>query len=119
MTFGLKANKITAFWTDKIAFWQIFKIQQNKSLLTQSVDLVISGLDPASNGTDGSFMANIDETFYKGDYTVVKISYDIGQIGAYDVDFGLRVKVYEETFLGLLSREEIRVPINATIYYGL
>jgi len=100
------------------AYVYIFKIEQNVSFLTRSVDLLVSGLDLKSNGTAGFFMASVDETFYEGNFTVVRIWYDIGQIGVYEVDFGLRVRVYEDTFLGLLPRGDVRVPINATLYYG-
>jgi hypothetical protein len=63
-------------------------------------------------------MTNIDEIFYEINCATVRITYDIGQIGTYEVDFGLRAKVYEETFLGLLQREEIRIPLNTTMYCG-
>lgn len=55
-------------------------------------------------------MANIDEMFYEINCTTVRITYDIGQIGTYEVDFGLRAKVYEETFFGSLTKRRNQNP---------
>jgi hypothetical protein len=100
------------------AYLYMFKTEQNGNVLVSNIDLVILGLNPTSNSTGGYFIAEMDEVTYENNYTVVNVSYDIGQIGTYLVDFGLRVKVYQETILGLIPKEETRIPMNATIYYG-
>ena len=100
------------------AYLYIFKMEQNRSFLVQDIDLLILGLNSTSNSTGGYFLARIEELDYQSNFTVVRIWYDIGQIGTYQVDFGLRVKVYEETLLGSIPKEEMKVPVTATIYYG-
>lgn len=99
------------------AYIYLFKIKQNKTLLIQNVDVTILGLKATSNGT-GNLYANIDDTFYKSNYTIVRIRYDLGEIGMYQIDFGLLVKIYEETIFGFLPKEETRIPIKVTVYYG-
>jgi hypothetical protein len=95
----------------------IFKVEQNKSLFTLNTDLSVVKLQPTSNNT-GWFEAALDEVLYENNRTSARIRYHFGEIGTYEIDFGLVVQVYEETFLATLLREEIRIPLETTIYYG-
>lgn len=99
------------------AYIYLFKIKQNKTLFIQNIDVKILGLKATSNNT-GNLYAKIDDIFYKSNYTIVRIRYDLGEIGTYQIDFGLLVKIYEETIFGFLPKEEIRIPIKVTVYYG-
>jgi hypothetical protein len=98
-------------------FISIFKVEQNRSLFTLNTDLVIARLEPKSNHT-GWFFAELDAVLYESNRTDASISYYFGEIGSYQIDFGLVVRVYEETLLATLLREEIRIPLETTIYYG-
>jgi hypothetical protein len=100
------------------AYVYLFKIEQKGSFLVQSTDVAILGVEPLSNTTGGNFHANINEVIAKVSCIIIKIVYEFGKVGIYHVDFGLRVKVYDKTLLGYLPKEEINVPIEATIYYG-
>jgi hypothetical protein len=95
----------------------IFKVEQNKSLLTLNTDLVVLKLEPSSNNT-GWFSAELDEVFYESNRTSARIKYYFGEINTYEIDFGLVVQVYEETLLATLLREQIRIPLETVIYYG-
>jgi hypothetical protein len=98
-------------------FISIFKVEQNRSLFTLNTDLVIVRLEPKSNHT-GWFFAELDEFLYESNRTDARIAYYFGEIGSYQIDFGLVVRVYEQTLLATLPREEIRIPLETTIYYG-
>lgn len=95
----------------------VFKVEQNKSLFTLKTDLVVIKLEPGSNNT-GWFSAELDEILYESNRTSVRINYYFGEIDTYEIDFGLVVQVYEETLLATFLREEIRIPLEAVIYYG-
>lgn len=95
----------------------IFKVEQNKSLFTLNTDLVVVKLQSTSNKT-GWFEAALDEVLYENNRTSARIRYYFGEIDTYKIDFGLVVQVYEETLLATLLREEIRIPLETTIYYG-
>ncbi|HVP15931.1 MAG TPA: hypothetical protein VMT42_01015 [candidate division Zixibacteria bacterium] len=95
----------------------IFKVEQNRSLFTLNTDLVVARLDPTSNHT-GWLDAALDEVLYENNRTDASIRYYFGEIDTYQIDFGLVVRVYEETLLATLLREEIRIPLETTIYYG-
>jgi len=111
-----KVNKPTP--SANFAYVYLFKIEQNGSFLVQSIDIAICGLEPSSNATGSNFHANIDEVIYETNCIIIKIIYEFGKVGTYHVDFGLRVKVYNKTLLGYLPKEETKVPIELTIYYG-
>jgi len=96
----------------------LFKIDQNGGLFVQSTDIAICGLEPSSNTTGSNFHANINEIISETNCIIIKIVYEFGEVGTYHVDFGLRFKVYDKTLLGYLPKEEVRVPIKITIYYG-
>lgn len=100
------------------AWVYLFKIEQNSSFFVRSVDLIIPELQPTSNSTGGYFWAEIDDILYLSNRTIIRIQHHFGEIGAYQIDFGLRVKTCEATLLGLLPREEIKIPMNTTLYYG-
>ena len=100
------------------AWVYLFKIEQNGSFFIPNIDLVILELKPTSNSTGGHFWAEIDGILYESNRTIIRIQFYLGEIGTYQIDFGLRVKIYEETLLGLIPKEEIKIPMNATLYYG-
>lgn len=95
----------------------LFKVEQNASFLVQRIDLLVLGIRAISNVT-GAIMANMDDIINSGNYTVVQIRYDVSFSGIFQVDFGLLVRVYQETLLGLIAKDEIRVPVNITLTYG-
>ena len=95
----------------------IYKVEQNKSLFTLNTDLVALKLQSASNNT-GWFSAELDEVLYENNRTSARIEYNFGEIGTYKIDFGLVVRVYEETLLATFLREETRIPLETTIHYG-
>lgn len=95
----------------------IFKLEENKSLFALNTGLVVLKLEPRSNNS-GWFSAGLDEVLYESNRTSARINYNFGEIGTYEIDFGLVVQVYEETFLATFLREEIRIPLETTIYYG-
>jgi len=95
----------------------IFKVEENKSLFTLYTELVVLELEPGSNNT-GWFTAELHEVSYETNRTSARISYNFGQIGTYQVDFGLIVQVWEETLLATFLREETRIPLQTVIHYG-
>ncbi|MCJ7631135.1 hypothetical protein MUP77_01855 [Candidatus Bathyarchaeota archaeon] len=95
----------------------IFKTQQNGSYFVLNTDFVVLGLKATSNNTS-SFTAHIDEIDYESNCTAIRIDYELGEIGTYQIDFELYLRVYERTLLGLIPKEDVMIPINATVYYG-
>jgi hypothetical protein len=96
---------------------EIFKTEQSGSNFVLGTDLLILGLEAASNNTS-SFSAHVDEIDYESNYTIISIDYELGEIGTYQINFELHVGVYERTLLGLIPKEDIAIPISATVYYG-
>jgi hypothetical protein len=95
----------------------IFKTEQNGSYFVLGTDLLVLGLEATSNHTS-SFSAHMDEIDYESNYTDISIDYELGEIGTYQINFELHVRVYERTLIGLMPKEDIAIPINATVYYG-
>lgn len=96
----------------------LFKIRQNSSSLVQTLDIVPVAVRESCNDS-GFFIAWWDEkAFYEDNFTVVTISYEFGKIGTYEVDFGLVVKIYQKTILGYLPSQEVKIPIQESLYYG-
>jgi len=95
----------------------IFKIEENRSFFTLSTDVLILGLKATSNNTE-NFWARLEKIYYADNYTSVVVSYDFNGVGTYQISFSLQVQIYERTLLGLIPKEEITLPINATVYYG-
>jgi hypothetical protein len=60
----------------------------------------------------------LDEITYGSNYTAIRIDYELGEIGTYQINFDLQVRVYQRTLLGLIPKEDITIPIDATVYYG-
>lgn len=96
----------------------LFKIEQNSSFLVQSLEIIPVALRATANNSNSYFHAWLDEVFQDDNYTEVIITYDFGEIGTYNVDFGLVVKIYEKTLLGYLPLEEAKIPIEQSLYYG-
>jgi len=95
----------------------IFKTEQNGSYFVLGTDLLILGLEATSNHTS-SFWAHMDEIDYESNYTDIRIDYELGEIGTYQINFELHVRVYERTLIGLIPKEDVAIPISATVYYG-
>ena len=95
----------------------IFKTEQNGSYFVLNTDFVILGVEATSNNTS-SFSAHLDEIDYERNYTAIRIDYELGEQGTYQINFTLHFRVYERTLLGLIPKEDITIPINATVYYG-
>jgi len=103
---------------ENLAEFFIFKTGQNSSLGVLRTDLEVPRPSPTSNSTAGYFVPSSAEISNEGNYTVIVIPFDVGQIGTYEVDFDIHVRVYQETLLGLVAKEEIELPTNVTLYYG-
>lgn len=95
----------------------IFKTGQNGSYFVLNTDFVILGLEATSNNTS-SFSAHMDEIDYESNYTAIRIDYELGEIGTYQINFELHLRIYERTLIGLIPKEDVTIPINATVYYG-
>jgi hypothetical protein len=95
----------------------IYKTEQNGSYFVLGTDFVVLGLEAASNNTS-SFSAHMDEIDYESNYTGISIDYELGEIGTYEINFELHVRVYERTLLGLIPVEDIAIQISAIVYYG-
>ena len=95
----------------------IFKTEQNGSYFVLNTDFAVLGVEAASNNTS-YFSAHMDEIDYESNYTAIRIDYELGEQGTYQINFDLLVRVYERTLLGLVPKEDIAIPINATVYYG-
>jgi hypothetical protein len=100
------------------AYIHLFKIKQNSSFLVQSLEIIPVALRATANNSNSYFHAWLDEVIQEDNYTFVRISYDFGKIGTYNVDFALVVKIYEKTLLGYLPLEEVKIPIQESLYYG-
>jgi hypothetical protein len=98
-------------------FISIHKLEQNKSLFTLNIGVVVLKLQPTSNNT-GAFWAELDEVLYENNSTSARIRYYFSGVGTYKIEFGLVARVYEETLLATFLREETRIPLETTIYYG-
>lgn len=97
----------------------IFKLQENKSLSTLSVDFAFSRLQVVSNISDGYLNAFGATLSFYSDYALVSIEYDVGLLGTYHADFGLTLMIYQRTLIGLVQQGEVRIPVAATIVYKL
>jgi hypothetical protein len=95
----------------------IFKTEQNGSYFVLNTDFVVLGLEATSNNTS-SFSAHMDEIDYESNFTAIRIDYELGEQGTYQINFELHLRVYERTLLGLIPKEDVTIPINATVYYG-
>ena len=95
----------------------IFKTEQNGSYFVLNTDFAVLGVEATSNNTS-YFSAHMDEIDYESNYTAIRIDYELGEQGTYQINFDLLVRVYERTLLGLIPKEDIVIPINATVYYG-
>ena len=95
----------------------IFKTEQNGSYFVLGTDLLILDLKASSNNTI-YFWAHMDVIDYESNYTAIRINYELGEMGTYQINFDLHVRVYQRTLLGLIPTEDITIPINATVYYG-
>ncbi|MEM1540195.1 MAG: hypothetical protein QXJ07_02285 [Candidatus Bathyarchaeia archaeon] len=100
------------------AYVYLFKIEQKGSPFVLSTDIAIIRIEPSSNSTSSKFYASIDEIIPEAKCLIIVIKYDFGEIGTYQIDFGLHVKIYEKTFLGYLPKEDVKIPIQAILYYG-
>ena len=95
----------------------IFKTEENGSYFVLNTDFVILDLEATSNNTS-SFSAHMDEIDYESNYTAIRIDYELGEQGTYQINFELHLRIYERTLVGLIPREDVTIPINATVYYG-
>jgi hypothetical protein len=95
----------------------VFKTEENGSYFVLNTDFVILGLEATSNNTS-SFSAHMDEIDYESNYTAIRIDYELGEIGTYQINFELHLRIYERTLIGLIPKEDVTIPINATVYYG-
>jgi hypothetical protein len=95
----------------------IFKTEQNGSYFVLNTDFAVLGVKATSNNTS-SFHAYMDEIDYESNYTAIRIDYELGEQGTYQINFELHLRVYERTLVGLIPKEDITIPINATVYYG-
>lgn len=95
----------------------IFKTEQNGSYFVLNTDFVILGVEATSNNTS-YFSAHMDEIDYESNYTAIRIDYELGELGTYQINFELHLRVYERTLVGLIPKEDVTIPISTTVYYG-
>jgi hypothetical protein len=95
----------------------IFKTEQNGSYFVLNTDFAVLGVKATSNNTS-SFYAYMDEIDYESNHTGIRINYELGEQGTYQINFELHLRVYERTLLGLMPKEDVTIPIDATVYYG-
>ena len=95
----------------------IFKTKENGSFSVLNTDFVVLGLDATSNNTS-YFMAHMDEIIYESNYTAIRIVYELGEQGTYQINFELHLRIYERTLVGLIPKEDVTFLISATVYYG-
>jgi len=112
-----KADKPIAPTSMDYGFISIYKVEQNKSLFTLNIGVVVLKLQPTSNNT-GDFWAELDGAIYENNSTSARIKYALSGVGTYKIEFGLVVRIYEETLLATFLREETRIPLETIIYYG-
>lgn len=108
----------TPISTDNHAWIYLFKTGQNSSLWVHTLDIQPVTFKPTCNNSISHFHLTLEEVSYHDNHIFVTIEYDFGEIGTYEVDFGLVVKIYQKTLLGYLALEEVKIPIQETIYYG-
>jgi hypothetical protein len=93
----------------------IYKIQENKNLLTQSIDFVAQNIavkpDIGGVQTDQDFRASL----YYNNCTTAGISYYIVNSGTYHIDIALTYKTYQTTLFGILPVNSGTVHFNATL----
>jgi hypothetical protein len=89
----------------------IFKIQENKTFFTQSVDLVGVSLDVKSGPTNIVFpFSTMSFGLNDGNSSIVLGQYQVDSIGTYYYfDFAFTFKAYEKTLVGILSSGEMTV----------
>ncbi len=95
----------------------MFKIEQNKSPWVIDKGWSPFKLETESNNTV-MFWAELDAVLYEANRTTLRIEYDFGKIGTYEINLTLVSKIYERTIVGLLPKEDVRIPISVTLYYG-
>jgi hypothetical protein len=104
--------------SENFANFFIFKIGQNSSIGVLRTDLQVLKPSPTSNSTAGCFVPFSAEISDEGNYTAIVIPFDVGWVGTYKVDFDIHVRVYQETLLGLVPKEDIELPMNVTLNYS-
>jgi hypothetical protein len=90
----------------------IFKIQENKTFFTQSVDLVGVSLDVKSGPTNIviPFSSTMSFGLNDGNSSIVLGQYQVDSIGTYYYfDFAFTFMAYEKTLVGILSSGEMTV----------
>jgi len=99
---------------------RIFKVNSSVSLLVQDLEIVPLKLQTTSSGMyrENAVYAWLGGVGHYGNYTWIRIGYDIGYPGIYDVNFNLSIKVYAKTLLGYLPIEDTTISINVTMTYG-
>jgi hypothetical protein len=105
--------------SENLDFVDIFKVEQNGSFFVINTDLLILDVrDQYKNDyRQGEFGPRLDGIFDYNNYTAVRIAYDWSVVGIYDAVFNLSVRVYQRTLIGLIPKEQVTIPLNATIYY--
>jgi hypothetical protein len=100
--------------TGAITFY-IYKSQESKSLLTQSVDFVAQNIavkpDVCGVQTDQDFSSYL----YYNNCTTAGISYHIVNSGTYNIDIALTYKTYQTTLIGILPVNSGTIHFNATL----
>ncbi len=81
-------------------------------------DLAIPGLDYQSNVTGGYFQVITWKVYFQSNMTVIGISYYLGEVATYNLDFGLQVQIYSSVLFLPVAQEKLRIPIHFVIHYG-
>jgi len=101
-----------------IAEVHVFKIQENKSFFTQSVDLVGVKYDVKSTPLGIESLNWFVFGLFGSNYTLAYGNYIVTSSGTYNVDFGFTFRVYEKTLIGILPMDETTIHFNATMSFS-
>lgn len=103
---------------ENYAFFAFFKTAQNSSISTQTLEIIPVGLKPTLNDTTSDAYFSLDAAIFASNYTSIRVRYELGQTGTYQVDFGLTAKIYAKTLLGYLPVEEMEISVGEVLHYG-
>jgi hypothetical protein len=87
----------------------VFKIQENRTFFTQSVDLVGVSLDVKSRPTNIADSSTMRFGLNDGNSSIVLGQYQVSSSGTFYFDFAFTFKAYEKTLVGILSSGRMTV----------
>jgi len=99
------------------AYIYLFKVGQNSSLLVQTLDTM--PIHQRAMVNSSYFYSPLSKNFLEDNHILIRIKYDFGKVGTTcNANFGLVARVYEKALFGYLPLEEVKLPIEETLYYS-